>query len=409
MQILIGFNVYTGISYFYPSEGVKIRNNYIGTNEAGDDLGNVSHGISAYASPEATLIGGGKQHGNVIGYNDVGIYAQSGFNKIGGNYIGTNEAGDDLGNAKGIVVGDGFDTQIGYGPADVIPLDQDNGNIIAFNDQEGVLLEPLFYTNTIYATIRGNQIHDNGLAGIDLLGVLGPDLNDIDDADTGANDLMNYPDVIRVDYNGSFDDIGIEYSVSSDPAHVAYPLTVDIYIADDPASGEGKTLIGSDIYTTQNTVQLFTIDATSITWASEDVLVFTVTDSDGKTSEFSPASDEIGGPGFTVSSISTSVRSKQETLYEESTQRPGIFRLKGNYPNPFRSQTTITYELPEQAEITLRIYDSNGQLISDSIYKNQPAGTHQLSYDASQLPSGVYFYRLQTDTSEQTGKMILIR
>ena len=69
---------------------------------------------------------------------------------------------------------------------------------------------------------------------------------------------------------------------------------MDVYIADDSTSGEGKTYIGTHEYTTPDDVVIFEIDAASVTWASEDVLVLTATDADGNTSEFSPVSEEIG-------------------------------------------------------------------------------------------------------------------
>ena len=256
---VIGFNLISGLTA-YSVENTVIRNNYIGTNELGEDLGNDGYGI--HLQGQNIKVGGSKSYGNVIGFNDTGIGIINYGNKIKGNYIGATEADEDIGNLVGIYIEvEEYDdeeddaaqfNQIGYARDVSIPMDQENANTIAYNEEAGIVVDyhPDFPGITSYNSIRGNHIYDNGEIGIDLIGTTGPDLNDVDDADVGGNDLLNYPDVVRVDYNGSFDAIGIEYSISSDPAIVNYPLTVDVYIADDPVSGEGKTYIGSDTYET---------------------------------------------------------------------------------------------------------------------------------------------------------------
>ena len=237
---IIGFNTQSGIVLFDLTEEARIRNNYIGTNEVGSNLGNGTHGIVLDAPNN--LVGGSKQHGNIIGYNDIGILISRGSNRIKGNFIGTNEAGQDRGNRVGIQIVEDFTdaNQIGYNINADIPLDTPNANTIAYNNEEGILIGDSSEEYPIENSIRGNHIYENGEAGINLLGSPGPDANDSDDSDTGPNHLLNHPDIQRVDYNGSFDAIGIEYSISSDPAIVSYPITVDFYIADDPISGEGQ-------------------------------------------------------------------------------------------------------------------------------------------------------------------------
>jgi len=88
---------------------------------------------------------------------------------------------------------------------------------------------------------------------------------------------------------------------------------------------------------------------------------------------------------------------------------PKEFALKQNYPNPFNPVTVIEYSVPKSGHISLKIYDVLGnevETLADGVVK---AGRYNLSYDASRLSSGVYFYRLQADGFIDTKKMILVK
>ena len=85
------------------------------------------------------------------------------------------------------------------------------------------------------------------------------------------------------------------------------------------------------------------------------------------------------------------------------------FTLSQNYPNPFNPQTTIQYYFPKTANVQLSIYDVNGRLVKTLVSQNQSAGEHEVTFNAADLASGIYYYRLQTDKFTQTLKMVLIR
>jgi hypothetical protein len=89
---------------------------------------------------------------------------------------------------------------------------------------------------------------------------------------------------------------------------------------------------------------------------------------------------------------------------------PTVYSLLQNYPNPFNPQTTIKYSLPLAGLVTLKIYDLLGREVTTLIQgKKETAGNHSINFNANNLPSGIYFYRLQADKFSETKKMILIK
>jgi len=88
---------------------------------------------------------------------------------------------------------------------------------------------------------------------------------------------------------------------------------------------------------------------------------------------------------------------------------PTAYSLGQNYPNPFNPSTKISFSLPTASEIKLEVYNSLGTLVKTIASGSFPAGNHSLSFNAGSLPSGVYFYRLNTATFTETKKMILIK
>jgi hypothetical protein len=88
---------------------------------------------------------------------------------------------------------------------------------------------------------------------------------------------------------------------------------------------------------------------------------------------------------------------------------PKEFSLSQNFPNPFNPVTQISYELPKSSHVSLKIYDTNGRLVSDLVKGYKEAGRYQVVFDGSRLASGVYFYRLETGSFLETKRMVLLR
>jgi len=92
-----------------------------------------------------------------------------------------------------------------------------------------------------------------------------------------------------------------------------------------------------------------------------------------------------------------------------STDLPTHFSLKQNYPNPFNPTTTITFALPVKSFVSLKIFDALGREVATLLEEELPVGTYSKQWDASGLPSGVYFYRLQAGSFMETKKLVLVR
>jgi len=88
---------------------------------------------------------------------------------------------------------------------------------------------------------------------------------------------------------------------------------------------------------------------------------------------------------------------------------PVLFTLSQNYPNPFNPHTRIDYTLPEQQNVSLRVYSILGELVQELVNEVKPAGTYSVTFDASELPSGVYVYRLQTENFSANRKMTVLK
>ncbi len=99
----------------------------------------------------------------------------------------------------------------------------------------------------------------------------------------------------------------------------------------------------------------------------------------------------------------------QQTAIDDEPHIPSSFILNQNYPNPFNASTTINYSLPKSGPVTIDIYDLLGRKVETLIQAEQPAGYHQVTWDASDVSSSLYFYRIQAGDYVETRKMVLIK
>lgn len=88
---------------------------------------------------------------------------------------------------------------------------------------------------------------------------------------------------------------------------------------------------------------------------------------------------------------------------------PQKFELLQNFPNPFNPATKIRYKIPEAVNVKLEVYNTLGVKVAMPVNEKQNAGTYEVSFDASGLPSGAYFYKLEAGEVSRTNKMMLIK
>lgn len=90
-------------------------------------------------------------------------------------------------------------------------------------------------------------------------------------------------------------------------------------------------------------------------------------------------------------------------------QTPGSYALHQNFPNPFNPTTVIGYDIPVSGYVSLKVFDLLGRERVSLVNGDQSAGSHQVTFDASKLASGTYFYQLQAGSYTETKKLLLVK
>ncbi len=88
---------------------------------------------------------------------------------------------------------------------------------------------------------------------------------------------------------------------------------------------------------------------------------------------------------------------------------PSNYSLLQNYPNPFNPTTTIKYSIPNENIVTLKVYDVMGREVKTLVNSKEQAGLHQINFDAGNLASGVYYYRITAGNFTSVKKLILMK
>jgi photosystem II stability/assembly factor-like uncharacterized protein len=115
----------------------------------------------------------------------------------------------------------------------------------------------------------------------------------------------------------------------------------------------------------------------------------------------------IVGQDGSILGLSNSLTSVSEDGGDQTSSVPKVFALYQNYPNPFNPSTTIRYSLPKSSYAQLSIFNILGQIVATLVSEKNVEGYHQITWNAN-VPSGIYFYRLQAGEFVETKKMILL-
>ena len=94
---------------------------------------------------------------------------------------------------------------------------------------------------------------------------------------------------------------------------------------------------------------------------------------------------------------------------EEEELEPSEFDLVQCYPNPFNAATTIEYSLSQPGDVVLSVYNIRGQKVETIIDGLRGAGKHSVTWNAGDIPSGIYFVRLQSQYQSKSMKLLLLK
>jgi N-acetylneuraminic acid mutarotase len=168
---------------------------------------------------------------------------------------------------------------------------------------------------------------------------------------------------------------------------------------------------GSDINSLTATASVESYDPATNTWSLETSM---------PTAKAFGVGAAVDGVLYTIGASTTSGLAIPNSLVRAytpittsvevlSTNIPSFFTLEQNYPNPFNPSTKISFALPERGNVSLKVYDLLGGEVAQLVNGEIEAGSYDLSFNASDLPSGIYFYKLQAGSFVETKKMILLK
>jgi len=368
---IISGNRYDGIEIAdQKTDSNSVVGNYIGTDITGTlRLGN-SIGIGLATNPRHTLISG-----NVISGNKrmgMVIYQNTDSNRIVKNKIGTAANGTSpLGNGSAGLV-------LAYGPKWNVIGEPGFGNIIAYNDSDGVVIVD---AATKYNKISSNSIWGNMGLGIDLFPPF-VNANDPGDNDTGPNDLMNYAVISLSEYH-SFGNYAVVKGLLD--THHPELCRVEIFkaVANFFSYGDGKTYMG---YAVPDTAGNWSDTLNGI--VTGDVITTTATDELMNTSEFSA--------------------NKTTTLFvgiNENEMGDGAFIV---YPNPVTDHLFVECFSKNDDNFEASLFDVQGRVLLSATPCMNSNAKHQIELDLKNLSSGIYFIKAIKGNNVSVSKIIKI-
>ena len=112
--------------------------------------------------------------------------------------------------------------------------------------------------------------------------------------------------------------------------------------------------------------------------------------------------------GVTTTKMVT-VSSEPLAVDDNNNIIPSEYSLEQNYPNPFNPSTTIQFSIPEQSFVTLEVFNALGEKVTTLVSKELNAGNHKYEWITGTQPGGIYFYKLSTNSFQQTKKLVLLK
>ena len=349
----------TGVPPDNNSDATLIKNNIIGLDGSQTFAIANGTGITFTNAVWTSFINSNVIAGNLI--NGIHIFgydteSRNTLNNIENNRIGINSSGNIFPNGtNGILVS---------GNVDLLNIGTDEGgsflpNTIVGNSGSGIRIETEFGFSPTKIVFRKNKIYQNNTGNLFV--------------SSQANNGLLPP------YSLSFNNNTIA------GIHDVPGAIIDVYKANinefSPSAYVwlGSTIVGSN-----------SVFSYEITDPSIEAVSLTATTSTGNTS------------GFAFIELITAVE-------KENDEIPSEFSLKQNYPNPFNPATTINFLIPKEEFVSLKVFNSLGEEVTELVNEAKSAGNYSVLFNAEELPSGIYFYKITAGSFFETRKMILVK
>jgi len=203
-------------------------------------------------------------------------------------------------------------------------------------------------------------------------------------------------------------------AIGNDPASLGDLMTVSFWSGAEDIEGDPIVEYGWQLSTTESFEEVLlrsnaTETGTRVDWQLIlDVMPDLELGMERSMFQRASATDAHGAIGYSNPQPITFVRGLF-TSNENEGELPTDFVLGRNYPNPFNPRTTIRFGMPVASDVSLVVYDIMGRHVSTLVDGMKSAGWHEVSFEASDLPSGAYIYRLTSPTGTMTETMMLLK
>jgi hypothetical protein len=124
---------------------------------------------------------------------------------------------------------------------------------------------------------------------------------------------------------------------------------------------------------------------------------------------FALTGNTIRGWAVTASGLISRYNETVTGITHNENEVPSSYSLSQNYPNPFNPSTKITYQLPKSENVRVTVFDLLGREVAVLVNEFKTAGTYNIEFNASQLSSGVYLYRIDAGEFKDVKKMVLVK
>ena len=420
-------NVTSGIGFIKSFSGISISGlgltniNYTGGQFVGGLAGTIKEGIveECYTTGTITCVGEGKyRHAGFVGFINTGIieisncYSEVNITALGRN----NYLGGFVGNIKGVVAGS---IENCYATGDVLNGVESTGGFVGKNE------DPDFLINRCYST--GNVTNIGGYAGGfagDNAGAVISECYSTGNVSSTAKRVGGF-----LGFTKTKEDLGGTISNCYSLGDVTRLSGSEVSFGGFCGQNNAETTIensystGSVIFTDAtdstnngfvavqkgNVIACFfdssasnqSTSSTAIAKTTAEMMTeATFTDSSW---DFSTVWEIVGSnyPTFIETAVSVE---KDRTM-----ELPSDFELKQNYPNPFNPSTVIAFALPKASNITLSVYNVIGEKVAELVNGEMAAGNHTVNFNASNLVSGIYIYKITAGNFVSVKKMMLLK